>query len=230
MTEQQKFKVLADQIKISNQLDAKILNSGELTRIDVSNKNRTWEFHITLPQFLAHEDYLLFINAIEQEFKDIANVTCRFTVTNGTNQDEHAIKYFGHCIDQTALSPKVKGQLKQKKLIMSGKVLKVMVSNDIERNHFDKACNGSLIKAFRNCGFDIDKIIFETNDNDQEQNLASLEAHIQEEDEQSARLATEKLEKMKAEKAKQQDNNESAVDKCQIGKPIQIENIKPIES
>ncbi|MDI1801354.1 hypothetical protein QI487_21695, partial [Staphylococcus aureus] len=71
---------------------------------------------------------------------------------------------------------------------------------------------------------------FETNDNDQEQNLASLEAHIQEEDEQSARLATEKLEKMKAEKAKQQDNNESAVDKCQIGKPIQIENIKPIES
>ncbi|EOR49636.1 PolC-type DNA polymerase III [Staphylococcus aureus] len=230
MTEQQKFKVLADQIKISNQLDAEILNSGELTRIDVSNKNRTWEFHITLPQFLAHEDYLLFINAIEQEFKDIANVTCRFTVTNGTNQDEHAIKYFGHCIAQTALSPKVKGQLKQKKLIMSGKVLKVMVSNDIERNHFDKACNGSLIKAFRNCGFDIDKIIFETNDNDQEQNLASLEAHIQEEDEQSARLATEKLEKMKAEKAKQQDNNESAVDKCQIGKPIQIENIKPIES
>ena len=69
MTEQQKFKVLADQIKISNQLDAEILNSGELTRIDVSNKNRTWEFHITLPQFLAHEDYLLFINAIEQEFK-----------------------------------------------------------------------------------------------------------------------------------------------------------------
>ena len=38
------------------------------------------------------------------------------------------------------------------------------------------------------------------------------------------------LKKMKAEKAKQQDNNESAVDKCQIGKPIQIENIKPIES
>ncbi|WP_410062449.1 hypothetical protein, partial [Staphylococcus aureus] len=27
MTEQQKFKVLADQIKISNQLDAEILNS-----------------------------------------------------------------------------------------------------------------------------------------------------------------------------------------------------------
>ena len=39
-----------------------------------------------------------------------------------------------------------------------------------------------------------------------------------------------KIRKMKAEKAKQQDNNESTVEKCQIGKPIQIENIKPIES
>ncbi|WRN52334.1 hypothetical protein UM764_10090 [Staphylococcus aureus] len=84
----------------------------------------------------------------------------------------------GTVLHQTALSPKVKGQLKQKKLIMSGKVLKVMVSNDIERNHFDKACNGSLIKAFRNCGFDIDKIIFETNDNDQEQKLSFFRKHI----------------------------------------------------
>ena len=85
----------------------------------LTKQNMGISYYITT--ILAHEDYLLFLNAIEQEFKDIANVTCRFTVTNGTNQDEHAIKYFGHCIDQTALSPKVKGQLKQKKLIMSEK-------------------------------------------------------------------------------------------------------------
>ena len=44
MTNQEKFKVLADQIKISNQLETDILNEGELTRIDLSNKNRTREF------------------------------------------------------------------------------------------------------------------------------------------------------------------------------------------
>lgn len=150
MTNQEKFKVLADQIKISNQLDSEILEQGELTRIDVSSKNRTWEFHITLPYFLSHEDYLLFNHAIVEEFKEIADVSCHFTIENTDNQDEQAIKYFAHCIDQTALSPKVKGQLKQKRLIMSGNVLKVMVSNDIERNHFDKACNGSLVAAFKN--------------------------------------------------------------------------------
>lgn len=230
MTNQEKFKVLADQIKISNQLETDILNEGELTRIDVSNKNRTWEFQISLPRFLSHEDYLLFTHAIEEEFKEIATVTIHFSIKDTTNQDEHALKYFAHCIDQTRLSPKVKGQLKQKKLIMSGNVIKVLVSNDIERNHFDKACNGSLVKAFQKCGFNIDKIIFETDTTNHDDDLASLEAHIQQEDEQSAREATEKLEKMKAEKAKQQDNNESSVDKCQIGKTIQVENIRSIDS
>ena len=230
MTNQEKFKVLADQIKVSNQLDQTIIEKGELTRVDVSNKNRTWEFQITLPYFLSHEDYLIFTNAITEEFKEIAKVDWHFTIQDTSNQDEHAIKYFGHCIEHTALSPKVKGQLKQKRLIMSGNVLKVMTSNDIERNHFDKVCNGSLVKAFRKCGFDIDKVVFEPDDSSSYDDLASLEAHIQEEDEKSAREATEKIEKIKAEKAKQQDNNESNVDKCQIGKPIQIDNIKPIES
>ncbi|MCT1482373.1 PolC-type DNA polymerase III [Staphylococcus hominis] len=230
MTSQEKFRVLADQIKISNQLDKEILEKGELTRIDVSNKNRSWEFQITLPYFLSNEDYLIFTHAIKEEFKDIAHVDWHFTIQNTSNQDEHVIKYFGHCIEHTALSPKVKGQLKQKRLIMSGNVLKIMTSNDIERNHFDKVCNGSLVKAFQKCGFDIDKVIFETDDSNKDEDLASLEAHIQEEDQQSAKEATEKIEKIKAEKAKQQDNNGSSVEKCQIGKPIHVENIKPIET
>ncbi|PTK31590.1 PolC-type DNA polymerase III [Staphylococcus hominis] len=230
MTSQEKFRVLADQIKISNQLDKEILEKGELTRIDVSNKNKSWEFQITLPYFLSNEDYLIFTHAIKEEFKDIAHVDWHFTIQNTSNQDEHVIKYFGHCIEHTALSPKVKGQLKQKRLIMSGNVLKIMTSNDIERNHFDKVCNDSLVKAFQKCGFDIDKVIFETDDSNRDEDLASLEAHIQEEDQQSAKEATEKIEKIKAEKAKQQDNNGSSVEKCQIGKPIHVENIKPIET
>ncbi|SUM32768.1 DNA polymerase III PolC [Staphylococcus gallinarum] len=195
MTNQEKFKVLADQIKIANQLDSEFLEQSELNRVDVSTADRSWIFQITFPYFLSIENYLLFINAIQEEFKSIAKVSCNFTIQNKANQDEYAIKYFSYCIDQTKLSPKVKGQLKQKKLIMSGDVLKVMCQNDVERNHFDKACNGSLIKAYQQCGFDISGIIFETDSVGTEDDLASLEAHIQQEDEQSAREATEKIRK-----------------------------------
>ncbi|MDU4913993.1 MAG: PolC-type DNA polymerase III N-terminal domain-containing protein, partial [Staphylococcus epidermidis] len=99
MTNREKFKVLADQIKISNQLEQDILEQGELTRIDVSNKNRTWTFQISLPHFLSHEDYLLFTHAIEEEFKEIATVAIDFSIKDTNNQDEFALKYFGHCID-----------------------------------------------------------------------------------------------------------------------------------
>ena len=52
MTNQEKFKVLADQIKIANQLEQDIIEQGELMRIDVSKKNRTWDFQIKLPRFI----------------------------------------------------------------------------------------------------------------------------------------------------------------------------------
>ena len=66
---------------------------------------------------------------------------------------------------------------------MAGDTIKVVCNNDIERNHFDKSCNGSLVRAFQKCGFDISRVVFETDETDNDNNLASLEAYIQEEDE-----------------------------------------------
>ena len=51
---------------------------------------------------------------LKKSLKEIATVTIHFSIKDTTNQDEHALKYFAHCIDQTRLSPKVKGQLKQR--------------------------------------------------------------------------------------------------------------------
>ena len=72
-----------------------------------------------------------------------------------------------------------------------------------KRNHFDKVCNGSLVKAFRKCGFDIDKVVFETDDSSSYDDLASLEAHIQEEDE---KVLVKQLKKLKKSKQKKRNN------------------------
>ena len=60
----------------------------------MSNKNRTWNFKLHCHIFLSHEDYLIFTNAITEEFKEIAKVDWHFTIQDTSNQDEHAIKYF----------------------------------------------------------------------------------------------------------------------------------------
>ena len=60
MTNQEKFKILADQIKIANQLETDILAQGELTRVDVSSKNRTWD-----PSFIL---FYIFTNNKQYNF------------------------------------------------------------------------------------------------------------------------------------------------------------------
>ncbi|MBI5974906.1 PolC-type DNA polymerase III [Staphylococcus sp. H16/1A] len=227
---QEKFKILLKQLKLTDHFDRDIVEQGELTRIDVSEKLREWTFYITLPHFLNYEDYAIFTHAMQESFSHIAKVDCFFNIQDVSNQDEYILKYFNECIEQTQLSPKVKGQLKQKKLIISGSVVKILVQNDVERDHFDKACNGSLVKAMKRSGFDINRVVFETDDSSHDNDLASLEAHIQQEDQQSAKEASEKIEKMKVQRAKQETQNESSVDKCQIGKPIHAEQVRPIES
>ncbi|UXR77511.1 PolC-type DNA polymerase III [Staphylococcus sp. IVB6227] len=224
---QEKFRILLKQLNMLDHFDEEMVAESALTRVDVSEKTRKWTFHITLPYVMRYEDYAVFTHAMKETFKDIVEVKWQIRVQSSANQDEHLLKYFGDCIDQTALSPKVKGQLRQKRIIISGNIVKVLVQNDIERNHFDKVCNGSLVKALKQCGFDVYKVVFETDTSGQDDDLASLEAHIQQEDEKSAREATEKIEKMKEQRAKQEENGVS-IDKCQIGKPIQVENIRPI--
>lgn len=228
LKDQEKFKILLKQIHMQDYFDQDIIEQGLLTRIDVSEKSREWIFHIQLPRFLKYDDYAVLTHAMKESFQDIANVDWKITVATHQGQDEYLLKYFGDCIDQTQLSPKVKGQLKQKRIVMSGNVVKVLVQNDIEGQHFNKVCNGSLVKAMQRCGFDVEKVVFETDVHGHDNDLASLEAHIQQEDEQSAREATAKIEKMKEQRTK--DDNEASVTRCQIGKPIQVENVRPIES
>ncbi|PTG14627.1 hypothetical protein BU646_08430, partial [Staphylococcus chromogenes] len=45
----EKFKILLQQLNLTTHLDETIVEEGELTRVDVSEKKRSWTFHIVLP-------------------------------------------------------------------------------------------------------------------------------------------------------------------------------------
>ncbi|MES3695487.1 PolC-type DNA polymerase III N-terminal domain-containing protein [Mammaliicoccus sciuri] len=202
MTGQEKFQTLLTQMNITDELDKDVVEQGELTRIDVSQSKRLWHFYIKLPYFLSSEMYLVFTNQLKNAFSSIAQVDWTIEVTTKEQIDEHILKYIPHCIDGTELSDKVKHQLKQKPIIFADDIVKVQVNNDIERDYFDKRVNGSLVKALQKCGFQISRVIFETMDNEEQmrRELESFEAHIQQEDEEAARIASEKMERMKKKK------------------------------
>ena len=93
MTNQEKFKVLADQIKISNQLETDIiLNEGELTQlmflIRIEHGNFKSHYHVSFHMKITY--YLLM--QLKKSLKRIATVTIHFSIKDTTNQDEHALK------------------------------------------------------------------------------------------------------------------------------------------
>ena len=88
----------------------------------------------------------------------------------------------------------------------------------------------SLVQALKKCGFNISRVVFETMDNEEQmrRELESFEAHIQQEDEEAARIASEKMERMKKEKA-ESGGDENAVARCQIGKDITVDSIRKLK-
>lgn len=225
LTHTEKFNVLLTQLGITDLFED--IHNGELSRIDISKEERLWHMHFTFETHLPFVLYNMLQTKLHEHFSHIANVTFEIKVKDDTYLTDRIREYIPYAIDQTGMSPSLKGQLKQKLFIFSGDVLKFQVVNEIEQKHFEKSCNGKLMAAFKQAGFQLSQIIFEISDEDQLRELASLEAHIQEEEAQQSVLLREKMverEKQKAESVSEE------ITHCSIGKKIQVETIKPIES
>ncbi len=177
MNKEEKFKVLLSQLKMTDAFPAE-LEGCTLERLDISQKERQWFFHIKSPVIFPADVYMHFQNEMKQAFGHIATVDFQITAADQSDKLDKVQDYLHHCVEQTALSPNLKRQLKQKKYTFSGDVIRFIVNNEVEQQHLEKSCNGSLLKAFKKAGFHFDKIIFEIDDRDQQRELESLEATI----------------------------------------------------
>lgn len=227
LTQNEKFKVLLKQLGIADIFDINHLDKATLNRIDISKAERKWHMYINFEQHIPYQMFNLLQVKMKEHFAHIADVTFEVKINDDALFNTIIQEYIPYAIDQTSMSPSLKGQLKNKKVSFSGDVIKFQVVNEIEQQHFDKACNGKLKQAFQQAGFNVKNIIFEISDDDHIRELASLEAHIQEEEAQSNALIREKMvqrEKQKVEMASEE------ITHCAIGKKIQVETIKPISS
>jgi len=222
----EKFKVLLKQLQIEDLFTIPDLDEAELTKIDVYKHDRRWHMYFKFHTHLPYELFALLKSKIKEHFEHIATVTFEIEVLDALDT-EKLCAYIPYAIDQTNMSPSLKHQLNSKPFTFSGDILKFHVTNEIEKVHFEKNCNGTLLKAFKDVGFNVSRCIFEVSDNAEQEELASLEAYIQEEEENHSKILREKM--VEREKQRKEDDGPE-VTRCQIGKPIQIENVKRIES
>ncbi|MGK0554314.1 PolC-type DNA polymerase III [Macrococcus capreoli] len=227
LTHNEKIKVLFTQLGITDLFEAEMIEGAALKRIDISKAERKWHLYLEFQEHLPYQLYNVLNSKMKEHFAHIADVSFDIQVKDDSRLIERIVEYIPYAIDQTTMSPSLKGQLKNKKFSFSGDVLKFQVVNEIEQRHFEKSCNGKLLAAFKQAGFNLQQIVFETSDDDHLRELASLEAHIQEEEAQQSVILREKMverEKQKAESVSEE------ITHCAIGKKIQVETIKPIET
>ncbi|WP_423245843.1 PolC-type DNA polymerase III [Macrococcus psychrotolerans] len=222
----EKFKVLLKQLQIEDLFTIPDLDEAELTKIDVYKNDLRWHMYFKFQTHLPYELFALLKSKIKEHFEHIATVTFEIAVLDALDT-EKLCAYIPYAISQTNMSPSLKHQLNSKAFTFSGDILKFNVTNDIEKVHFEKNCNGALLKAFKDVGFNVSRCVFEVSDNAEQEELASLEAYIQEEEENHSKILREKM--IEREKQRKEDDGPE-VTRCQIGKPIQIENVKRIES
>lgn len=222
----EKFKVLLKQLQIEDLFTIPDLDEAELTKIDVYKHDRRWHMYFKFQTHLPYELFALLKSKIKEHFEHIATVTFEIAVLDALDT-EKLCTYIPYAISQTNMSPSLKHQLNSKAFTFSDDILKFNVTNDIEKVHFEKNCNGALLKAFKDVGFNVSRCVFEVSDNAEQEELASLEAYIQEEEENHSKILREKM--IEREKQRKEDDGPE-VTRCQIGKPIQIENVKRIES
>ncbi|WZE71914.1 PolC-type DNA polymerase III [Macrococcus psychrotolerans] len=226
MNNNEKFKVLLKQLQIEDLFTIPDLDEAELTKIDVYKNDLRWHMYFKFQTHLPYELFALLKSKIKEHFEHIATVTFEIAVLDALDT-EKLCAYIPYAISQTNMSPSLKHQLNSKAFTFSGDILKFNVTNDIEKVHFEKNCNGALLKAFKDVGFNVSRCVFEVSDNAEQEELASLEAYIQEEEENHSKILREKM--IEREKQRKEDDGPE-VTRCQIGKPIQIENVKRIES
>ncbi|MGV2927770.1 PolC-type DNA polymerase III [Macrococcus capreoli] len=227
LTHNEKIKVLFTQLGITDLFEAEMIEGAALKRIDISKAERKWHLYLEFQEHLPYQLYNVLNSKMKEHFAHIADVSFDIQVKDDSRLIDRIVEYIPYAIDQTTMSPSLKGQLKNKKFSFSGDVLKFQVVNEIEQRHFEKSCNGKLLAAFKQAGFNLQQIVFETSDDDHLRELASLEAHIQEEEAQQSVILREKMverEKQKAESVSEE------ITHCAIGKKIQVETIKPIET
>lgn len=225
----EKFKILLKQLEIANLFEIDDIDAAALTKIDVSREERKWHFYFSFKNYLPYSMFQLLQNKFHEHFDQIARVSFEIRVTDKDDGDftEVIRDYIPYAIDQTKMSPNLKRQLKDKKVTFSNDVMKFHVLTEVEQRHFSKNCNGTLVDVFKQCGFNISNTVFDISNEDHDRELASLAQHIEQEDQTNRTQLAEKMVEIEKSRAEETVNEVSS---CHIGKEIQVESLRPIES
>lgn len=217
MNTKEQFKVLLTQLNMES-TDA--LDTGQLKRVVVDDKNREWQLHIHFETLISYPIYQQLKVNIHETFSKIANVDLIVTTDNYTNHDVY--QYLECCLEDINVSPNFLRQVLNARKTFQEDVLIFSFNNDILKNYFDKNIKANLLKQYTNLGINIKMIESVVDIAQQQEEENSMQERLEEE-----RIKfLEEFQKSKNEKVEVED---APVVK-QIGKHMNFDGVRPLEN
>lgn len=213
----EQFKVLLTQLNMES-TDA--LDTGQLKRVVVDDKNREWQLHIHFETLISYPIYQQLKVNIHETFSKIANVDLIVTTDNYTNHDVY--QYLECCLEDINVSPNFLRQVLNARKTFQEDVLRFSFNNDILKNYFDKNIKANLLKQYTNLGINIKMIDSVVDIAQQQEEENSMQERLEEE-----RIKfLEEFQKSQNEKVEVED---APVVK-QIGKHMNFDGVRPLEN
>ena len=217
MNTKEQFKVLLTQLNMES-TDA--LDTGQLKRVVVDDKNREWQLHIHFETLISYPIYQQLKVNIHETFSKIANVDLIVTTDNYTNHDVY--QYLECCLEDINVSPNFLRQVLNARKTFQEDVLIFSFNNDILKNYFDKNIKANLLKQYTNLGINIKMIDSVVDIAQQQEEENSMQERLEEE-----RIKfLEEFQKSQNEKVEVED---APVVK-QIGKHMNFDGVRPLEN
>lgn len=217
MNTKEQFKVLLTQLNMES-TDA--LDTGQLKRVVVDDKNREWQLHIHFETLISYPIYQQLKVNIHETFSKIANVDLIVTTDNYTNHDVY--QYLECCLEDINVSPNFLRQVLNARKTFQEDVLIFSFNNDILKNYFDKNIKANLLKQYTNLGINIKMI----------ESVVDIAQQQEEENSMQERLEEERI-KFLEEFQKSQNEKvevEDAPVVKQIGKHMNFDGVRPLEN
>ncbi|AKP66665.1 PolC-type DNA polymerase III [Companilactobacillus ginsenosidimutans] len=106
------FKILIKQIKLENVLpDSDLFDNAKLKKVEVHKQSKRWTFFFEFNSILPFNDFQIFNEALNNGFKDIANVDFEISVPNATLDENLVHEYWKYVLSHAELNSPVVSKL-----------------------------------------------------------------------------------------------------------------------
>ncbi len=199
-----RFKLLLQQLELTDDVHMPYFEDAELTRMTVHKKERSWRFLVKFKRVLPLELFTQFRERLQAKFSSIAAVQVHIQTTGQQADGEQISAYWKHVVDELAdMAPPLRERLLSQAPVWNGSKLIVDCCHEHEMMALKSKYTEKLGGVYQQFGFPPFSIDFKLSAEDQQ---AAHEAFMVERKAEEEAMAKKALADMKKREVDRKEN------------------------